>query len=645
MMYTYSIVPLTEQNFDDICNDVIDQYKRGISTCPLFKMTLVPEGNPVWDKVSKQAELYERYREALEPHGVKSGVLVQASLGHGYNIEPNPFQQMINFTDGESNKCCCPEDEAFIEHFSNVLKRIALAHPSAIMLDDDFRMVERPGRGCTCPLHMAEFNRRAGTSMTRQELHDYIVTHPDNDPLTEIFLATQRDSLVKAATAFRQAIDSVDPTIQGINCTSGDECDSAIFTNPIFAGKGNPTMVRVPNGTYSPESPKGISDTMRRAVVCSSKLKNHGIDIILAETDTVPFNRYAKNARYMHTHYTASILDGLKGAKHWITRLGAHEPLSGKAYRDILAEHSEFYEKLSQLADDIKWVGANSFFIEQVHHMYSHSNIWQYHSNTWATKVLERMGIPFYFADHNSCAAFIEGDIVRDMTDEQIKQLFEGSVIASADAANDLVERGYGDLLGVSLSMWDKGPLGAESFDAAGNLTCQRQKDRMLIVPESPRIEVLSHNIRVIDGKPTNLAPAVTLYPRDNGRISVVYCGTPDAEHNYYEGFAFLNESRKNQFISILKRAGALPVYYHGDNEICLRSGYLSDGTLLCAAFDLSYDPMDELDLYLEKAPSSIKLLCSDGSLKELEWKEQQDNIYSVQTKVEPLYPVVILIK
>ena len=86
-------------------------------------------------------------------------------------------------------------------------------------------------------------------------------------------------------------------------------------------------------------------------------------------------------------------------------------------------------------------------------------------------------------------------------------------------------------------------------------------------------------------------------------------------------------------------------MYYHGDNEICLRSGYLSDGTLLCAAFDLSYDPMDELDLYLEEAPTSIKLLCSDGSLKELEWKEQQDNIYSVQTKVEPLYPVVILIK
>ncbi|MBR2404302.1 MAG: hypothetical protein IKA95_01435 [Clostridia bacterium] len=49
MMYTYSIMPLTEQNFDDICNDVIDQYKRDISTCPLFKMTLVPEGNPVWD--------------------------------------------------------------------------------------------------------------------------------------------------------------------------------------------------------------------------------------------------------------------------------------------------------------------------------------------------------------------------------------------------------------------------------------------------------------------------------------------------------------------------------------------------------------------------------------------------------------------
>ena len=50
-MYTYSIMPLDELHFDEICEDIREQYNKGISSCPMFKMTLVPEGDPVWDKV------------------------------------------------------------------------------------------------------------------------------------------------------------------------------------------------------------------------------------------------------------------------------------------------------------------------------------------------------------------------------------------------------------------------------------------------------------------------------------------------------------------------------------------------------------------------------------------------------------------
>ncbi len=188
------------------------------------------------------------------------------------------------------------------------------------MLDDDFRLMLKGGQGCACPLHMAEFNRRTGRSMTREELAVHIASHEEDDPLTQVFRDTQRDSLIKAAKAFRAAVDSVDPTIQGINCTSGHLCESVEYTNKIWAGEGNPTIVRIPNGIYAPITVRGFSDLMRNAAICSSKLKKRGIEIILAETDTIPFNRYAKSARYLHAHYAASILEGLKGAKHWLSR-------------------------------------------------------------------------------------------------------------------------------------------------------------------------------------------------------------------------------------------------------------------------------------------------------------------------------------
>ena len=99
----------------------------------------------------------------------------------------------------------------------------------------------------------------------------------------------------------------------------------------IFEGKGNSPIVRVPNGTYAPSSNRNFSLTMFRLSVCKEKLREDGIDTIIAETDTVPYNRYAKSARYLHAHMAVSVFDGAKGAKHWISRFGASEPNSGKA--------------------------------------------------------------------------------------------------------------------------------------------------------------------------------------------------------------------------------------------------------------------------------------------------------------------------
>ncbi len=644
-MYTYSIVPLAENCFEDVCADIKDQYERGISTMPLFKMVLVPEGTPVWNKAEKQCKLYARYRDALEPLGVKTGVLIQASLGHDYSLVPAPFQRIVYLTDGEAINAWCPEDKNFVAHFKEVVRRIATERPGAIMLDDDVRLIMRPGRGCVCPLHMAEFKKRTGLDMTREEMYTYFKTHNDDDPITMEYINMQRDSLVKFVTEMREAIDSVDPTIQGINCTSGDECDSVIYTNPIFAGKGNPTIVRVPNGTYAPITVRGFSDTMRRACVCSSKLKKNGIDIVLAETDTVPFNRYAKNARYLHAHYTASMLDGLMGAKHWITRFCDNELASGKAYRDILAKHISFYDKVSELSRDIRWVGANSMFIEQKHHSFSKDEIWSYHRNDWVGCVLERMGIPFYYSEQNTGAAFLEGDIVKDMTKSQIEEAFKGSVFMSWEPAEDLIDRGYGKLIGVEVSDFDGVVINGETFDGTIGCVCTVQKNARRLTLADDKTEVLSYNYAKEREAAKIISPAVTVYPRDNSKISVVYCGEPRAEFTYTEGFAFLNETRKKQFVDLLSRADALPVYYDGDNEICMRAGYIKDGRLLTAVFNLSYDPLEQLDLYLKDKPQQITLINSDGSESGLNWTRKADDKYCVDVRVEPLYPVVLLIK
>ena len=645
MLYSYSVTPLSENEFEARASDIIKQVKRGAFTTPLFCMTLVPEGDPVWDKAGKLSKIYIRYRDRLAKEGVDSAILVQASLGHGYPITRNPFLRYVNLTDGCEVDVCCPEDERFIEHFSGVLRTLAALKPKAIMLDDDFRLIMRPGKGCACERHMAEFNKRAGLNMTRDELWEHIRSHSKEDRLTRIFAQTQRDSLIKAATAFRAAIDEVDPTIQGINCTSGHICESVTFTNKIFAGKGNPTMVRVPNGIYAPIGIREFSDLMRQGAICKTKLRRGGIDIILSETDTIPFNRYAKSARYLHSHYIASMLEGLKGAKHWLTRTSAFEPKSGIAYRDILAEHSGMYERLAELSEQISWVGCNSAFITQEDYDFCSPEIGRYHTNVWATKLFERIGVPFFYSDERENATFLEGDIVDDMSDEKVKELFGGSVFLDGYSAKKLCERGFEHLLGVRVEEWDLGTVSGESFDGTLSMCCTKQKNHKKLTVTSAKTEVISYNYLRCDGMAKLLAPATTVLERDSGKITVVFCGSPDANFNYTEGFAFLNESRKAQLTTLLRRAKALPIYTDGDGEICLRAGYLNDGTLLAAFFELGIDPLDGLTLFLEKQPTSIEIMLPSGESSPVSFEKTGDMLYTVDIRIETLYPVILLIK
>lgn len=645
MLYSYSVTHLKEDHFEERCNDIVDLVKNNAISMPLFSMTLVPEGNPVWDKVGKLLPLYRRYRDELAKSDVECGILVQASLGHGYKNTPSPFTKYVNLTDGAEECVCCPEDDRFVEHFCDVLKQLAAEHPKAIMLDDDFRLMMRPGKGCTCALHMKKFNDITGLNWSREQLSEHIFSHDDYDEITEVFRNLQVESLVNLARVFRDAIDSVDSTIQGINCTSGHICESVALTNKIFAGKGNPTIVRIPNGIYAPLTTREFNELMYNAAVCSSKLKKHGIENILAECDTIPFNRYGKSARYFHTHYTCSILEGLKGAKHWLSRSAAFEIESGVAYRKALKENYGFYKELARLSDEIKWVGCGQMFMEQEKFLFNKIPHWKYHNCAWSSKVFERLGLPFYFSETSNGVAFLEESMGTDMTDEQIKQIFEGSVFTDAESAAALCKRGYGHLLGVEISEWDKGLHSGEVFANTDSQACQKQKNAKVINVVDDNVRVESYNFVNKDGEKAILSPAVTVLKRNDGKLSVVYCGSPDAEFNYLEGFAFLNETRKQQFVNLLTEAKALPVYCKGDDEVTLRAGYLNDGTLLATLFVIGTDPMEKATLYLETPPSSVEKLCADGSREKVGFESVGDNFWKINVRVETFNPVVLLIK
>lgn len=646
MLRNYSITPMGEDHFEERVKDIAEQVKSGVATLPLMMMILSPEGDPVWDKATKHARIYAKYRDALLKEGVEIGILIQASLGHGYKKTKDPFQPLIDLKSGEERFVCCPLDRGFLEHFKGVLRTLAAEHPKAIMLDDDFRLMVRPGLGCACPLHLARFNKRAGLNFTREQLWAHIQSSSPDDALTDIFREVQISSLEECAKEFRAAIDEIDPSIQGINCTSGHLCEAVDRTNKAFAGKSNPTIVRIPNGIYAPRGLREMSEAFRQAAICKSRLKRLGIDYILAETDTIPFNRYSKSARFLHAHYVGSLLEGLSGAKHWLTRTSSFEPASGVKYRKILAEHKGMYEAVAQIGQEISFFGINSFFIEQKKFRFDRPVFNRYHVEHWIKCHFERMGLPYYFSDTAKGATFIEDPMIDDMTDCEIKALFNGSsVFMDGESARKLCVRGFGDALGISVSEWDLGIISGEYYSFGTEYRSHTQKNPKKLTPISDNVEAHSYNYRLTDGEYVPLAPAVTSFRRADGGLSVVFCGTPDTEPTYTEGYSFLNESRKAQIISLLRTANSLPAYVADDSEISLRGGYLPSGEMLLCLTPFGIDPSDTLELYLENTPESIQIMQKDGTRRAVSFTALGDSKYSLDVCVEAMYPIILFIK
>lgn len=643
-MYNYSIMPLDTDHLDEICQDIGQQFRSGVTSCALFMMKLVPEGNPPIPKAEMLCEKFDLFREKLHRENIPCGMLLQASIGHGYALDQMfSFQPYTNLSDGATLNIVCPEDTGFQEYIRHATQVMASHHPDLIMVDDDFRLIgARAGKGCACPRHMAEFNRRAGTQLSREELWNRITNPaPEFDRDRNIHVQNQVDSLLTAARAMREGIDRIDPSLPGAFCCVGKACEGAAEIAAILAGKGNPVIVRINNGNYSPAGARYFSRAMSRAATQIAVLNGqHPIDVILAETDTCPQNRYSTGAQSLHAHFTGTILEGAAGAKHWITRLSSFEPGSGKAYRKILARHVGFYQALSDLVPTLRWAGCRLPLSSKPDYGFiSHGDTY-----SWSHNVLERLGIPLFFSAETSSTTFLDNRTDQLFTDEQLQDMFRGTVFVDGPAAESLTQRGMDHLLGVRATRWTGANPSGEYLPINGNI-CSTQVEPRELMPIAPGVHSESTTYHLENGterKP--LFPGVTSYSNPLGGVSVTFCGKTDTQFHYTQAFSFLNESRKLQLIDLLKRYGELPLYYPGDAEVYLRAAYLPDDSLFCGFFNIGLDPLDEIELVCDRPVSQVKMLLPDGSQAACDFAVT-DHVLRIFQPAYTLNPVILFLK
>ena len=640
-LYSYTIMPLDLEHIEEICADIKAQHDLGIAEMALFKMTLVPEGDPPADKVTIYCEQYSRFKERLGEMGLKSGILVQATVGHGWILGGMfPYQTHVNFTDGVATRVVCPYDRDFLkDYLYGTMATIAKYSPDHVMIDDDLRTIWFKGEGCACPLHMAEFNKRAGTDLNREELWKIVNERTaQSKRYTDIFIDCQKDSLVEAARVIRAGFDSVNPSLPASYCCCGNNAEFAYEIAAALAGEGNPVTVRINNGNYTPQGARYLSRVFHRAATQIAKLKGK-VDVLLAETDTCPQNRYSVSAHGMHAHYTGSILEGVNGAKHWITRLITYEPKSGEKYREILSKNRGFYERLAELQPTLKWRGCRIFVPATPDFTYGRvKEEW----DGWSYCVLEKLGLPMYYSSENGGVACLEGDVDTRLSDSEILEVLKGSVMLASDTAKNLINRGFGKYLGVDVRQWNgKQPI-REIYKNGAHTNIQMQINEL--VPISEKTVVNSKVCNSTDYENYEyLFPGVTEYENELGGKVFVFSGTPVAEFHLATAFSFLNYTRKEQLVELVKKAGEAVVYYPGDEEVYFKCADMADGRVFCALFNIGLDPIDKIELACDFEAKKFETLMPNGEVSELRFAKKE-NLYILEKSAQILDPVVVFI-
>ena len=584
-MIRLNVVPLLIDHADEICTDLKELFNNNAIDSAAFIFTLVPEGNPPFDKAKELVSRFKVFQEKLQGSGMPVGILLQATMGHGWlPSEITPYQKIVKI-DGSSQYTFCPDGREFREYVSDAVRKCASAAPDFMMLDDDTRFIT--GRSaCFCPHHTARYNNMYGTSYSSDELRGLA---KEDKNVAANYDKMLLESMSEYMWIIRKAIDSVNPDITCNFCQCLYDYQHAPTFTRILAGKGKPVL-RINHGLYMQDSPRNIPE---RWIYNTARQLNYAPRdfTVLCEPDTCPQNRYSTSATFMRTHLTLSLLEGCKGGKLWITRTGVYEPESGKAYRKALAEDGGMMEVLSRMS--LSWRGPAIPFTKHPAPMFPVTAL-QWTSWNFA---FGRMGLPFSFSDGPAKGRLnlITEEQANDLPDDELKDVLAGHALLDGSAAIALSRRGYGKYCGFDAEEWSRERVSIERWNTfmipipGGAKTAQLEKKEGAL-----ELSTLIHRGYAFSKEETNLGPGALYFENElGGKVitSAIFYGFQDS----FRGYGVFNETRKQQYLEFLEQLTELELYHVGDAEVMLKYGVDADGSRIAYILNVGLDVLEEM--------------------------------------------------
>lgn len=641
-LHFINVVPVYPDNEDFTVSEILRQRREaGIDEIALC-LSFHPEGQCAYDKIPRLVQTLKKIQQAVVPRGIRLGVLIQSTLGHGWSgrvpLTAEPWQTIVGL-DGISSTRMCPLDPDFQNYVLTAIRSVAENHPAFLLMDDDFGLRNHE---CFCPLHVEKFNRAANRDYTREELEKILRTRPWDDPESALFSRQREETILNLAERIRATIDEIDPALRCGMCAPSRGYGFLDRLAHTLAGKTEP-FVRVNNAVYGLQNPACLADIDWNTNLIRHQLSD--ISDVLAESDTFPQNYYSESATLFRLHLQLAVLNGLAGFKLWTSEFDQPLDLSSQdRYEHVIAGFRPFLERLHALVtDELEcWQGIAAPLFrpapEKSLHPIGEQEEHSIYLPNWNTGLLCHFGFPVRYAEPGTGGIFaLTGKVIDNLSDDDLDAIFLGPVLLDSTAAKRLSpRRDFAEKMGVRAGSGDAhffftNERRAES-EFGGGLMWEGSAAELTPVSDQVRVLTTLRGGSTRDLTTPPVAPGLTLFENACGGRVAVTAWSP--EMPFYKTMRpFRRDFLRDAFDFL--NGKPLEMSVEARQEVLVRHGLMKDGSELLAVLNLALDPLETTPLRLVRTPKSVHLLTPFGEWREVAFTRSSDELIELANPLE----------
>lgn len=630
-----TVFPLAEAHVEHLAADAVSLGKNTIVNGIAYMCNLTPEGDPVADRASIYAKIYRQVKPLVRAgSSIEQGVLLQATMGHGDRPGVQTPWQLCMKPNGDSPYRFCPLDARFLNYIARQCRTLSDLNPDFFMLDDDTRMVwdvDLPG--CFCHLHLTALAAQTGKQWTRETVIAGLKAK--DEKLMTAWESVQFDSLRKLYEVVRSNITK---TVPGMICVvpTPAHFKHAKEIARILAAPGQTPTIRGGGAPYH-NGGKDLFHVVGQRFSYARQLAAVGENVAyMMEADTCPRTTWATSATREYNELVMVALEGVKGAKMWITQVeNPHETRSGKFYRKIFSENAGL----------MKWAGAVDFHQKGVVIPLVGTG-----KDDFGSKYLSIMGFPYRFgvADKDEVTA-LTADTVVGLSRMELVRILSGRVLVDGGAAIALTRLGLVEDIGVRAVEWEGGQTQIHEMANGVVRFGIARKGLADLNGHDDRAEVLTRICRQPHMGAALLfaTPGSILYRNARGgKVLVLAQSLPEQMPAYYNA-EMQSETYKTQMADWLRRlVGRLPggVYYRGDGPVMCVSGETSEGAKVFVLDALDLDGCDEPEVVFDECPDRLERLCGNGQWESIPFRSGADGVCALVSPIRAQRPAVFRI-